>query len=153
MERIEIETKSVEETLTLGKQLGERLFAGAVVTLAGDLGAGKTHFAKGVAAGLGVTRTVNSPTFTIVKEYEGRLPLYHLDVYRLNEEESEELGLEEYFEGSGVSLVEWAERVEDQLPREYLAIDIRRSGETARHFTLTPRGERYLDLSKELETL
>ena len=99
--------------------------------LEGDLGAGKTAFTKGLAKGLGVTRMVNSPTFTIIKEYMGSLPLYHMDVYRVSESE-EDLGFDEYFEGDGVTVVEWAHLIKDHLPEEILTIYIYRLSDTSR---------------------
>lgn len=112
------ETYSSEETFELGKNLGSRAKAGEIYTLTGDLGTGKTVFAQGFAKGLGITEYVNSPTFTILQIYEdGRLPLYHFDVYRIEEpEEMEEIGYEDYFFGDGVTLVEWAELIEELIP-------------------------------------
>ena len=112
------------EWISYGEEETERFafrwlmgLSGDVIALEGDLGAGKTAFTKGLAKGLGVTRTVNSPTFTIIKEYQGRLPLYHMDVYRVSESE-EDLGFDEYFEGEGVTVVEWAHLIKEQLPEE-----------------------------------
>ena len=119
------ETQSPEETWELAFRLGESAEAGQVWTLNGDLGVGKTVFAQGFAAGLGVTDIVNSPTFTIVQEYAGRLPLYHFDVYRIEDpEEMEEIGFREYFYGDGVCLVEWAEQIEELLPEERTDVTI-----------------------------
>jgi tRNA threonylcarbamoyladenosine biosynthesis protein TsaE len=110
---IVLRSESVERTRALGQALGELARAGDVVLLEGELGAGKTAFTQGVGLGLGVTATINSPTFTILKEYEGRLPLYHFDLYRLDEpDELYELGFEGYFHEDGVCVVEWAERGE-----------------------------------------
>src|SRR5262245_23471113 len=104
---------SLERTHALGRALGELAQAGDVILLEGELGAGKTAFTQGIGLGLGVDATINSPTFTILKEYEGRLPLYHFDLYRLDEpDELYELGFEDYFRGEGVCVVEWAERGE-----------------------------------------
>lgn len=113
-----LETFSPEETFALGKLLGEGSQTGEVYTLTGELGAGKTVFTQGFAAGLGIRDTVNSPTFTILQIYEGgRLPLYHFDVYRISDvEEMDEIGCEEYFYGEGVCLVEWAELIGEVLP-------------------------------------
>ena len=113
------ETNSPEETFALAKQLGKAAQAGTVFTLTGDLGAGKTVFAQGLADGLGITEPINSPTFTIVQVYEeGRLPFYHFDVYRIGDvEEMEEIGYEDYFYGDGVCLVEWAELIGEILPQ------------------------------------
>lgn len=145
-----IETRSVEETQALAQHLGERCQGGEVIALSGDLGTGKTSFVQGLARGLGVGRRVNSPTFTIVKEYQGRqLPLYHMDVYRL-EDELEELGLEEYMGGSGVTVIEWPERIAAQLPEEHLHIRLEKLGEDRRQIIFTPRGKRYQLLIKEV---
>src|SRR5690625_7498356 len=117
----EIITRHENETKALGKLLAEKLNKGDVITLDGDLGAGKTTFTKGLAQGLGVKRTVNSPTFTIVKEYPGELKLYHMDVYRL-ENSDEDIGFDEYFHGNGVTVIEWAQFIEEHLPEELLNI-------------------------------
>jgi tRNA threonylcarbamoyladenosine biosynthesis protein TsaE len=104
---------SLERTHTLGCALGELAESGDIILLEGELGAGKTALTQGIGLGLGVAATINSPTFTILKEYEGRLPLYHFDLYRLDEpDELYELGFEDYFRGAGVCVVEWAERGE-----------------------------------------
>ncbi len=120
------ETNSPEETFALGERLGQAAKAGDVYTLVGDLGVGKTVFTQGFARGLGIEETVNSPTFTIVQIYEeGRLPLYHFDVYRIGDpEEMEEIGFEEYVYGDGVSLIEWANLIEEILPKERIDIVI-----------------------------
>jgi tRNA threonylcarbamoyladenosine biosynthesis protein TsaE len=143
-------TKSAEETMAFAEKLGSVLEKGDVLTLAGDLGAGKTTFTKGLAKGLGITRTVNSPTFTIIKEYNGRLPLYHMDVYRL-EDSDEDLGFEEYFSGEGVCVVEWAVFIEDYLPKERLELVISHIGDDEREIRLTPLGERYEERVKEIK--
>jgi tRNA threonylcarbamoyladenosine biosynthesis protein TsaE len=140
---------TVEETQAFSKNLASFLQPGDVITLEGDLGAGKTAFTKGLALGLGVQRNVNSPTFTIIKEYEGRLPLYHMDVYRL-EDSYEDLGFDEYFEGNGVTVVEWAHLIGDQLPKERLDIYIYHQGNDSRRFVLKPMGTRYVQLCKEI---
>ena len=110
--------RSPEETFAVGKSLGEKAFPGQVLTLIGDLGVGKTVFTQGLAEGLGIEEPVNSPTFTIVQVYEeGRLPFYHFDVYRIGDiEEMDEVGFEEYVMGEGVSLIEWANLIEEILP-------------------------------------
>jgi tRNA threonylcarbamoyladenosine biosynthesis protein TsaE len=120
------ETWSPEETFLFGKKLGESAEPGQIFTLDGDLGVGKTVFTQGVAAGLGITEPVNSPTFTIVQEYGGgRLPLYHFDVYRIEDpEEMEEVGYEDYFFGNGVCLIEWADRIAELLPESRIRISI-----------------------------
>lgn len=113
-----IETNRAEETFALGRKTGEQARAGQVYTLVGDLGVGKTVFTQGVARGLGITEPISSPTFTIIQEYEeGRLPFYHFDVYRIGDiEEMDEVGFEEYVMGDGVSLIEWANLIEEILP-------------------------------------
>lgn len=121
-----IETFSAEETYAFGKTLGQRAKPGQVYTLIGDLGAGKTVFTQGVAAGLGIKEPVNSPTFTIVQVYEdGRMPFYHFDVYRIGDvEEMEEIGYEDYFYGEGICLIEWANLIREILPEHYTQITI-----------------------------
>lgn len=115
-----LESKSPEDTFQIGMRLGKLAEAGDVYTLTGDLGVGKTVFTKGFAKGLGIEESVNSPTFTILQIYEdGRLPLYHFDVYRIGSvEEMEETGFEEYIMEDGVSLIEWADLIEEILPRK-----------------------------------
>ena len=121
-----IETRSPEETFELGKKIGEAAKPGQVYTLNGDLGVGKTVFTQGVAAGLGITEPVSSPTFTIVQVYEeGRLPFYNFDVYRIGDiEEMEEIGYDDYFFGEGICLIEWAELIRDILPEKRIEITI-----------------------------
>ena len=128
MEKV-FETYSPEETLEIGKLLGENTAPGEVYALIGDLGAGKTVFTKGFAQGLGIEEPVNSPTFTILQIYEeGRIPLYHFDVYRIEEpEEMEEVGFDEYIDGDGVCLIEWAGRIGDLLPPEVIVVRIEKN--------------------------
>lgn len=123
-----IETRSPEETFALGKKIGRQAQKGQVYTLTGDLGTGKTVFTQGVAAGLGIRESVNSPTFTIVQVYEeGRLPFYHFDVYRIGDiEEMEEIGYDDYFFGEGICLIEWAELIEEILPENRISITIQK---------------------------
>ena len=120
------ETRSPEETYELGRKIGLQARPGQVYTLTGDLGVGKTVFTQGVAAGLGITEPVSSPTFTIVQVYEeGRLPFYHFDVYRIGDiEEMEEIGYDDYFFGKGICLIEWAELIEEILPDDRISITI-----------------------------
>ena len=119
-----LETRSPEETFNVGKRLGEQAIPGQVFTLTGDLGVGKTVFTQGLAKGLGLEEPVNSPTFTIVQVYEeGRLPFYHFDVYRIGDvEEMDEVGFEDYVMGDGVSLIEWANLIEEILPEKRMDI-------------------------------
>ena len=121
-----VETNSPEETFDLGRRMGADAKPGQIYTLNGDLGAGKTSFTKGMAAGLGIEEPVSSPTFTIVQEYSGgRLPLYHFDVYRIGEpEEMEEIGYDDYFFGEGVCLIEWAELIRELLPERVISVSI-----------------------------
>ena len=121
-----IESNSAEDTFALGKQCGQKAAAGQVYCLYGDLGVGKTVFTQGVAAGLGITEPVSSPTFTIVQVYEeGRLPFYHFDVYRIGDiEEMEEIGYDDYFFGKGICLIEWAELIEELIPEGAISITI-----------------------------
>jgi tRNA threonylcarbamoyladenosine biosynthesis protein TsaE len=140
------------DTARLAQELAGVMESGATLALDGDLGAGKTAFSQAVARYLGVEEVVNSPTFTIIKEYEsGRLPLYHMDVYRISPEEAEDLGLDEYFYGNGVTLVEWASLIEDLLPERRLAIRIETAGPQQRRFTLTPQGEPYENWCRALK--
>jgi tRNA threonylcarbamoyladenosine biosynthesis protein TsaE len=133
-------------TEAFGRRLGGLLFPGAVVALVGPLGAGKTHLSRAVAEGLGVANpaAVTSPTFTLIHEYPGRVPVYHFDAYRLSgPREFAELGVDEYFHGDGVCLVEWADRVAATLPAERLWVGIEVLGEDRRLLTLTAIGRRY----------
>lgn len=141
-----IETNTPKETFELGKSIGAMAEPGQVYTLIGDLGVGKTVFTQGLAEGLQITEPISSPTFTIVQVYEeGRLPLYHFDVYRIGDvEEMEEIGYEDYFYGEGVSLIEWANLIEEILPDRYTEIKIEKDLEKGfdyRKITVTPIGE------------
>ena len=120
------ETQSSAETFAFAKELGQKAEGGAIYALTGDLGVGKTVFCQGFAAGLGIREYVNSPTFTILGIYEdGRLPLYHFDVYRIEEpEEMEEIGYEDYFYGDGVCLIEWAELIDELIPEGAVRVTI-----------------------------
>jgi tRNA threonylcarbamoyladenosine biosynthesis protein TsaE len=124
-----IETNSPEETFEVGRKLGQTAKPGEIYMLNGDLGVGKTVFTQGVAAGLGITEHINSPTFTIVQVYEsGRLPFYHFDVYRIGDvEEMDEIGYEDYFLGNGLCIVEWAERIKELIPAEAKQITIEKN--------------------------
>lgn len=134
-----IESHSVEDTLRIGRTIGEALVGGEVIGLMGELGAGKTHLVKGIAAGLGVTddRIVNSPTFVLVNEYAGRIPVYHLDAYRLADAgQLAALGFDEMCDSGGVVIVEWADRVRDAMPEGSQWITLVSSGESDRRLTL-----------------
>ncbi|WP_026569146.1 tRNA (adenosine(37)-N6)-threonylcarbamoyltransferase complex ATPase subunit type 1 TsaE [Sediminibacillus terrae] len=149
MEELTITTQTEAETRKVGERLALLLKPNDVLTLEGDLGAGKTTFTKGLGAGLGVRRTINSPTFTIVKEYTGELPLYHMDVYRL-EDSDEDIGFDEYFHGGGVTVIEWAHYIADFLPDHRLDIDIRLNEQQEREITFYPRGHHFESICKEL---
>lgn len=134
--------QSFEDTIALGKHIGKKMRAGDVLLLEGDLGAGKTTFTQGLAVGLDVKETVNSPTFVIISEYlSGNLPLYHMDLYRVEDEtQLYDLGVEEYFFGRGVCVVEWPEIAESFLPDSYARLQLSRS-ENGRMVTLTIQGD------------
>ncbi|MCA0984461.1 tRNA (adenosine(37)-N6)-threonylcarbamoyltransferase complex ATPase subunit type 1 TsaE [Halobacillus yeomjeoni] len=149
MKRYEWISSSPEETKDFAEKLGQRLEAGDVLTLEGDLGAGKTTFTKGLGLGLGVKRTINSPTFTIIKEYMGRVPFYHMDVYRLEDSE-EDLGFDEYFEGEGVTVVEWAHFIENYLPEERLDLSIHYLDETRRKITLDAQSSHFEEICEAI---
>lgn len=142
-----VETRSAGETFLLGEKIGKAAKAGQVYTLVGDLGVGKTVFTQGLAKGLGVQEAVSSPTFTIVQVYEeGRLPFYHFDVYRIGDiSEMEEVGFEDYVYGEGVSLIEWADLIEELLPEERTEIRIEKDLEQGfdyRRITVEEKRER-----------
>jgi tRNA threonylcarbamoyladenosine biosynthesis protein TsaE len=151
--RVEIilHTLSESDTESLGRSVGERLFPGALVLLDGDLGAGKTVFARGVGRGLGVSGTIGSPTFNILYIYRGRLPFYHFDLYRLEEdEEIFELGLDEYLEGDGVTLVEWAGKFAGYFSSPALTVTLTRQSDNEREVTLSASGSDYVSLLEEI---
>ncbi|WP_243653013.1 tRNA (adenosine(37)-N6)-threonylcarbamoyltransferase complex ATPase subunit type 1 TsaE [Tumebacillus sp. BK434] len=146
-------TRSVDETQAVAKALGAIVQPGDLLCLTGDLGAGKTTFTQGLARGLGVEEPVSSPTFTIIKEYdEGRIPLYHMDIYRLGESAAEEdLGFDEYFFGEGVSVVEWAEWLQEVLPEDRLQVTVHNLTPTDREISFAATGPRAEARLKELE--
>jgi tRNA threonylcarbamoyladenosine biosynthesis protein TsaE len=152
---MEFEIYNVDDTTKLGTKLGKLLNAGDVVCLTGDLGVGKTHITKGIAQGLGITDTITSPTFTIVNEYDnGRLKLNHFDVYRVNDpDEIYAIGFDDYIFSDAVSIIEWANYIEEILPDDFLHINIKKDltkGEDYRKIILTPYGEKY-NYIKELK--
>ena len=132
MEKV-IKVNNLEETIALGNRLGLLLQPNMLLTLSGDLGAGKTTFTKGIGQGLGITKVINSPTFTILKQYQGRLNLSHFDAYRL-EGQDDDLGFEEIFDSDDVCVVEWANFIEDILPVDRLTIEIKKIDENIREF-------------------
>ncbi len=130
-------TDSDEETLLAGEEFSKTLKEGDVVALNGDLGAGKTVFVKGIAKGLHISDIITSPTFTILREYKGSLPLYHFDVYRISDpDEMFEIGFSEYLDGSGVSVIEWAEKVEELLPERSVEVLIKKTGNNRREIII-----------------
>lgn len=141
---------SPEETEVFALKLASLLKPQDILTLEGDLGAGKTTFTKGLAKGLGIKRMVNSPTFTILKQYSGTLDLNHFDVYRLEDSE-EDIGFDELFSSEAVSVIEWAKFIEEYLPADRLEITITRQSETGRVIELHPIGKRYETVCKELK--
>ena len=147
---VKIYLENEEQTRDIGFKLGKLLTPKSVVCLIGDLGAGKTTMTQSLAGSLGVDDYITSPTFTIVNEYEGRMPLYHFDVYRIgSSDEMYDIGFDEYINGDGVCIIEWANLIEDILPDEYLNIEMKYK-ETGREMILTPKGEKYEQIVKEL---
>lgn len=151
-------SKSVEETFDIGKCLGELASEGAIVCLNGDLGAGKTHFAKGLAAGLGITEHITSPTYNIVNEYYGKTKFVHFDVYRIAEpEEMYDIGFDDYLNGSGVILIEWANIIAELLPEDRLEIEIKKCIDENclneyREISFIPKGQQYVKLVEEMKS-
>ncbi len=150
---LEIKLKNLEETQAFGIKLGKILQSGDIICLNGDLGAGKTTLTKSIGLGLGVSDYITSPTFTLINEYLGRVMVYHFDVYRLERaEELDDLGFDEYFYGKGVSIIEWADKIEKFLPKERLVLDIKRaSHDNERIIEIKGFGQRYSQILKELE--
>ncbi len=130
-------SNSAEETFAIARKTGMHASRGGIITLSGELGAGKTLFAKGVAAGMGITGDITSPTFSLMELHEGEIPLYHFDLYRIESEaELDDLGFEEYWEGDGVSIVEWPERAGGRLPGRTTRIIIEYTGPESRRITI-----------------
>lgn len=151
MGSLELITHNPEETQTLGRYLGELALPGDIFLLVGGLGVGKTCLTQGISWGLGITEYVMSPTFVIMRELYGRLPLYHIDLYRLDwVEESMELGLDDYLYGHGVCVVEWAEKALAIFPREHLLIKITYLSENERRFQMEPDGQHYREMVAQL---
>ena len=139
-------SRSVEDTLTIAQNIESEKFPNMVICLIGELGSGKTVFTKGFAASLGIKDTITSPTFTIIKEYDScELPLYHMDVYRL-EDSVEGIGFKDYFNKGGVTIIEWADLIEKQLPKNRLEIKFKVIDEDTRVLVFTPYGEEYEEL-------
>ncbi len=140
-----ITSHSEYETIELAQNFESEKFPNMVICLNGELGSGKTVFVKGIANALGINESITSPTFTIVKEYDGELPLYHFDVYRLDGN-IQGIGLEEYFTKNGVVVIEWADTIKDFLPEERLDIKIKVVDENKRVLVITPHGSKYEEL-------
>ena len=148
---VEIISSSVQRTRRLGAALGGQARAGDVILLVGELGAGKTCLAQGIAEGLGIEDCVTSPSFVLLREYRGRLPLYHIDFYRLDTiEEVVSLGLDDYLCGGGVCVVEWADRGMEALPGDHLLIEMESLTKTRRRLVFHPRGSRYIEMVPQL---
>ncbi|MEZ6045297.1 MAG: tRNA (adenosine(37)-N6)-threonylcarbamoyltransferase complex ATPase subunit type 1 TsaE [Planctomycetaceae bacterium] len=146
-------TNSEQETQQLGADLGKCLIAGTVISLNGNLGAGKTRFVQGVASALGVNQEeVTSPTFTLIQEYSGTIPLYHFDTYRLrDEDEFEELGACEILERDAISLLEWGDRMKSYFPESTLRIEIKLLSESSRQFEFSSASEKCIEILEQLE--
>ena len=148
MEDYKITTHSDNETIAVAQNIESEKFLNMVICLNGELGSGKTVFTKGFAHAMGIEE-VTSPTFTIIKEYNGELPLYHMDVYRL-EDANEDIGIEEYFEKGGVTIIEWSDIIKDILPKERLDIKIKIVDENTRVLVLTPYGDKYVSICEDI---
>jgi tRNA threonylcarbamoyladenosine biosynthesis protein TsaE len=146
-------SNSAGQTQNIGMKLGKLAAAGDVILLVGPLGAGKTCLTQGIARGLGIHEYTASPSFVLVREYQGKLPLYHIDLYRLDRlEEVTQLGLDDYFSGNGVCVVEWADKGLGVLPQEHLLIEMQIVSSLKRRLSLVPRGARYLDMLSKLKS-
>ncbi len=140
-----ITSRCEEDTMEIAENIESEKFSGMVICLDGELGSGKTVFVKGFAKALGITETVTSPTFSLVKEYpDGELPLYHMDVYRLDENNN--IGVEDYFNMDGICIIEWPEMIEDRLPEERLDVKFKVIDDNTRVLVFTPHGSQYEDL-------
>lgn len=151
---LSLRSRSAGETRKLGKKLGEVLTGGEIIGLTGDLGAGKTCFVRGAAEGLGVGKEawIRSPTFTLVNEYDGRLPVYHIDLYRIGSaQELEELNLREYLYADGASFIEWFEKMPAAEVDEWLGVHFEHAGENERKISFAAHGERYEELLQRLK--
>jgi len=154
VEKVVLQTQSTSETIRIGKSIGSLLLPGDVVALVGELGTGKTQLIKGLAVGVGVGKPtyISSPSFTLINEYAGKVLFYHIDLFRMkSEKEAEELGLEEYFQGGGITAIEWADKIPSLLPQEMLWIHIRYTGKHTRSFEIIAKGKRYEALLKGFE--
>ena len=150
---MKIKVNNEEETLTLAESLARQLHPSSVVRLEGTLGAGKTTFTKGLARGLNIQRVIKSPTYTIIREYtQGDLPLYHIDLYRLEDGGTEDLGLDEYLYGEGVTVIEWGSVAEEEMPEEYLMVKLKPLDDPdQREIDMKAKGQVYQELLEKLD--
>ena len=139
-----------EETFRLGRAIGEMAAPGDIILLSGPLGAGKTCLTQGIAKGIGVEESPPSPSYVLVREFKGRMPLYHMDLYRLEFEEIAELGIEDYLSGKGVCVIEWAEKAESLMPKERLTVNLSYLGQLERGLEFIPDGSRYELVSRRI---
>ncbi|MBA7582250.1 tRNA threonylcarbamoyladenosine biosynthesis protein TsaE [subsurface metagenome] len=147
-------TKSPEETKNLGKEVSKLTKPGDILAFYGELGAGKTCFIQGISQGLEVKDYVTSPSFTIINEYQGKVPIYHFDLFRLdNDEDILELGYEEYFYGEGLTVIEWAEKIEQLLPKKHLKVDIKFKDRYQRTISFISQGDRFNKFLEELNRI
>jgi tRNA threonylcarbamoyladenosine biosynthesis protein TsaE len=145
-------TNTVEETIELGKKIGGSLNPGDIVCIDGDLGSGKTHLTKGIALGLGIDEHITSPTFNIVNEYEGRIKLYHFDVYRVNDpDEIAAIGFDEYIFSDAASVIEWSDYIKELIPDDHIQINIANESETRRSISIQFFGKRYDKIKEVLQ--
>lgn len=150
MNNMRLQIQNLQQLQHLATILANEVQPQTVILLEGDLGAGKTTFSQFFGKALGVKRVINSPTFNIMKSYQGKLPLYHFDVYRLAESE-EELGFEDFFYGDGICLIEWAHLIKESLPQQFLQLNMTYINEKERQIILTPKGDYYQQLLKKVE--
>ena len=150
---MKIKLNSLRETEQFGEKLGKVLKKGDILCLNGDLGAGKTTLTKSIGLGLGVEEYITSPTFSLINEYRGNLPVYHFDVYRLeNVDELDDLGFDEYFFGEGVCIIEWAEKIENMLPKEIIVLSIEKGQAIDKRIvSITGKGKRYKEVLEEMK--
>jgi len=144
-----ITSNSEEDTIELAQNIESEKFPNMVICLEGDLGSGKTIFAKAFAASMGIEENITSPTFNIIKEYDGELKLYHMDVYRLNDK-NDNIGITDYFKKKGICIIEWSDLIEDILPKKRLNIKFTMVGENKRIIKIKPYGEEYVDICERV---
>lgn len=150
VKKVSLVSRSPEDTVQIGRCLGSLLRPGSVVALYGDLGAGKTVLVKGIADGLGLKATIHSPTFTLIHEHPGPVPLYHVDLYRIDEADVDSLGLDEYLESEGVVVIEWAEKIKALLPIDRLDIELRFVDESSREIIVGTSSDSSFPIVEEI---